>query len=141
VKKQIEALQDAYQHLLDAHKCVQMFGKLRKHNDPGGVCTEITKLACAVTRMCEDVCAERERQNDRIYGNGILRVKVCGGSHTKEVTVQRPDNSSDTPYITEASFNAIAFAFGTRLLRTDAGFDIDVLSANGRKVGTIKSDK
>ena len=138
MKEQIEALQDTYAHLLDAHTTYQKFLKLSKRPDCGGVLNQIAGLAQIVTAQCQVICAERDRQNDRIYGNGILRVQINGGSHSHEITVQRPDNSCDNPHITEVAYNALKFKLGTAQLSATADFDIDVMSPSGRKVTTIR---
>lgn len=138
MKEQIEALQDTYAHLLDAHTTYQKFLKLSKRPDVGGVLKQISGLAQIVTELCQVSCAERDRQNDRIYGKGILRVRINGGAHSHEITVQRPDNTCDNPHINEVAYNALKFKLGTAQLSSTADFDIDVMSASGRKVTTIR---
>ena len=139
MKKGIEALQNTYSHLLDAHKSYQDFLKARKQQDTEGISANITNTMLSVTRLCERVTEEREQPNNRIYGRGLLRVKFFGGSHIRELTVQRPDNISDNPYISEASYNALKFAFGTSAIYTmDRHFAVDVIAPSGKKVTTIR---
>lgn len=139
MKKQIEALQNTYSHLLDARKSYQDFLNVRKQQDTEGIYADITMSIVSVTQLCDRVTEEREQQNARIYGRGLLRVKFFGGSHIKELTVQRPDNTSDNPYISEASYNALKFAFGTSVIHTmDSQFAVDVIAPSGKKVTTIR---
>lgn len=138
MKEQIETLQDTYTHLLDAHTAYQKFLKLSKRPDVGGVLKQISGLAQIVTAQCHVICAERDRQNDRIYGKGILRVRINGGAHSHEITVQRPDNTCDNPHINEVAYNALKFKLGTSQLSSTTDFDIDVISPSGRKVTTIR---
>ena len=139
MKEQIEALQDTYAHLLDAHTTYRKFMSLAKRPpDVGGVLNQIAGLAQIVTAQCQVICAERDRKNDRIYGNGILRVRINGGAHSLEITVQRPDNTCDNPHINEIAYNALKFKLGTAELSSTADFDIDVMSPSGRKVTTIR---
>lgn len=138
MKEQIEALQDTCAHLLDARATYRKFMSLTRRPDIGGVLNQIAGLAKIVTAQCQEICAERDRQNDRIYGKGILRVRINGGSHSHEITVQRPDNTCDNLHITEAAYNALKFKLGTAELSSTADFDIDVMSPSGRKVTTIR---
>lgn len=139
MKDQIDALQDAYAHLLNAHTAYAKFLNLRRKSDAEGVLRSITDAAKSVTRTCAEITAERDRQNERIYGRGIIRVRIFGGGHSREVTVQRPDNLCATPYVTEAAYNALRFAFGTPSMRTDCGFGISVLSPRGNVVCLIRN--
>ena len=138
MKEQIEALQDTYAHLLDAHATYRKFMSLTRRPDVCGVLKQISGIAQIVTEKCQVICAERDRQNDRIYGKGILRVRINGGAHSHEITVQRPDNTCDNPHITEVAYNALKFKLGTAQLSATADFDIDVMSPSGRKVTTIR---
>lgn len=138
MKEQIEALQNTYTHLLDAHTTYRKFMSLTKRPDVGGVLNQIAGIAQIVTAQCQVICAERDRQNDRIYGKGILRVRINGGDHSHEITVQRPDNTCDNPHINEVAYNALKFKLGTAELSSTADFDIDVMSSGCRKVTTIR---
>lgn len=140
MKSQITALQDTCAHLFDAHKHYIDFIRLRKQVNLNDIEREILAIAGKVTRLCEEIVAERDRTNARIYGTGLLRVKIYGNDHERDVTIQRPDSISNKPYITEASYNAIAHSFGLRRLTSKAGFDIDIITNKGRKAGTIKSE-
>lgn len=139
MKDQIDALQSAYAHLLDAHTAYAKFLNLRKKPDDAGVLSSIANAAKSVTQTCADVTAERDRQNERIFGRGIIRVRISGGGHSRDVTVQRPDNVCASPYITEAAYNALRFQFATPSMRTNCGFDISVVSPRGNVVYTIRN--
>ena len=140
MRDQIDALQAAHGHLLDAHNAYAKFLNLRKKPDDEGVLAMIADAAKSVTQTCANVTAERDRQNKRIFGGGIIRTRIFGGGHSRDVTVQRPDNACAAPYITEAAYNALRFAFATPSMRTNCGFDIAVLSPRGNVVYTIRND-
>lgn len=143
MKDQITALQDTYAHLLDAQTAFNRFVKLSKCADTGEVGSSIAKAARVVSDLCDGVTAERDRQNDRIYGKGVLRVRMSDGlrAHFRRVTVQRPNNVCGEPYVSEACFNALKFILRSDVIKSDAGFNIAVVSAGGRKVGSIVGSK
>lgn len=139
MKEQIDALKNTAGHLHDAQTIYSEFLRIRKRPDAEGVLALIADAAKTVTQMCENLATERDRRNARLYGRGIIRVPVCGGGHSREVTVQRPDNVCDTPYVSEASYNALRFAFKTSDIRTGCGFDVSVVSPGGRVVYVIRN--
>ena len=135
--KQIETLQTVYDRLIDAHSSYQNFITLRKQGDPERILALIADVAAKVSHLCERIANEQAAQSSRLYG-GMVREKIYGGSHVREITVQRPDRTCKEHYISEASYKALVFAFGTTPLYTARnGLTIHVLSASGRKVATI----
>lgn len=138
MKKGIEALQKSYLSLLDANAAYQDYMKHCRTADRDGVLRHIKDAAQSVTQLCQRITDQREEQNQRIYGAGLLRVKLYGGSHVREVTIQKPDNMSEKPYISETAYNALKFQFGTSIIFSGEKYTIDVLNPSWRKVATIK---
>lgn len=137
MKKQIESLQNCHQNIMDAWTEYQAYMKHRKTNDVEGVLDLLRDAAGRVSRLCDRVTTERDERNKELYGIGVCRIKLFGGPHVREVTIQRPDNVSDNPYIMESSYNAIKFSFGEYPIHSEK-HDINVV-ARGRIVATIKA--
>ena len=141
MNNQIEALARACQHLADTRKAYLEFVRLHGAGDSDAVATSLQAAAAKIAEIRRRIEDERRRRNDEIYGAGVLRVAVrCNGREVK-VTVTRPDNRSELPYIGEAAYNALRFRLGASPLSVAASFALNVVAASGRVVATIPQGK